>query len=171
VVLFVTDFRSSSSTQERRRRKRHYHKAFNSCKTYKAQLPTLLGYNVALVASDGMTARIGTSRPIGNGHALEEIDGEPSPPRIARTGRAVQGCLRSRPVSSICFGHFIVFEVNDGDKVAKKRRATISPCREQGGRLHGEGQLSPKGESPGSASLWHTAGSGKSLTMAFYAGK
>ena len=35
-------------------------KAFRQLQTYKQELPTLLTYNVALLASDGMTARIGT---------------------------------------------------------------------------------------------------------------
>ena len=35
-------------------------KAFDQLQTYKLQLPTLMTYNVCLVASDGITARIGT---------------------------------------------------------------------------------------------------------------
>ena len=35
-------------------------KAFRQLQTYKQELPTLMTYNVALVASDGMTAKVGT---------------------------------------------------------------------------------------------------------------
>ena len=35
-------------------------KAFDQLHTYKLQLPTLMTYNAALIASDGVSARIGT---------------------------------------------------------------------------------------------------------------
>jgi type I site-specific restriction-modification system R (restriction) subunit len=48
----------SHGTEKRRRQERHH--SYNQTQTYKAELPTLVGYNALIVISDGTEARIGT---------------------------------------------------------------------------------------------------------------
>ena len=103
-----------------------------------------------------------------------------------------RGRLRASAASSTCVRHFIVFEDDGGGKLAKKmagyhqfhavnvaveetlRAARAAPrdrVAETPGRY--EAGTQPGGE-PGDRRVgvvWHTQGSGKSLTMAFYAGR
>jgi type I restriction enzyme R subunit len=145
-------------------------KAFRQLQTYKQELPTLMTYNVALVASDGMTARVGTlTADWERFMPWRTIDGE----TIAKKGlpeldvlfKGVFECARFLDL----IRHFIVFEV-DGDKIAKKMAGYH--------QFHAVNKavdctldaVSPKGDRRVGV-VWHTQGSGKSLTMAFYSGK
>lgn len=146
------------------------HKAFKQLQTYKQELTTLLGYNVALVASDGMTSRVGTlTADWERFMPWRTIDGE----TIASNGLPdldvlFKGIFEPKRFVDI-IQHFIVFE-DDGSKIIKKMagyhqyhavnkavEATMKASSPKGNRKVGV--------------VWHTQGSGKSLTMAFYAGK
>lgn len=145
-------------------------KAFQQLQTYKKELPTLLSYNVALVASDGVVARIGTLT--GDWERFmpwRTVDGV----TIAKKGLPeldvlINGVFEQRRFLDI-IRHFIVFEV-DGPKVTKKMAGYH--------QFHAVNKavdctlkaVSPKGDRRVGV-IWHTQGSGKSLTMAFYAGK
>lgn len=145
-------------------------KAFDQLQTYKLQLPTLMAYNVCLVASDGITARIGT---ITGGWdrfmPWRTIEGkEIAPKGVPELEVMFKGVFeQSRMLDLI--QHFIVFET-DGVNLIKKMagyhqfhavnkavECTIRASAPTGDRRVGV--------------VWHTQGSGKSLTMAFYAGK
>lgn len=146
------------------------HKAFKQLQTYKLELPALLAFNVALVVSDGMTARVGTlTADWERFMPWRTVDGT----KIAAKGLPELEVLfkgvfeQGRFLDMI--RHFIVFEV-DGDKITKKMAGyhqfhavnkavdcTLSASSPKGDRRVGV--------------VWHTQGSGKSLTMAFYAGK
>jgi type I restriction enzyme R subunit len=144
--------------------------AFQQLQTYKNDIPSLFTYNEMLVISDGLEARAGTlTSDWARFMPWRTIDGE----EIAPKGRPeldvlIKGIFeKSRFLDLI--KHFIVFEA-DGEKVAKKMAAyhqyhavnkavecTVKACSPQGDRKAGV--------------IWHTQGSGKSLSMAFYAGK
>jgi type I restriction enzyme R subunit len=144
--------------------------AFQQLQTYKNDIPTLFTYNEMLVISDGLEARAGTlTSDWARFMPWRTIDGE----EIAPKGRPeldvlIKGIFeKSRFLDLI--KHFIVFEA-DGEKIAKKMAAyhqyhavnkavecTVLACSPQGDRKAGV--------------IWHTQGSGKSLSMAFYAGK
>jgi len=145
-------------------------KAFDQLQTYKLQLPTLMTYNICLVASDGITARIGT---LTAGWARfmpwRTTDGE----EIAPKGKPeldvlIQGVFeKSRFLDLV--QHFIVFEIDAGTIIKKMagyhqfhavNKAVDCTLK----------AISPKGDRRVGV-VWHTQGSGKSLTMAFYAGK
>jgi len=145
-------------------------KAFDQLQTYKLQLPTLMTYNVCLVASDGITARVGTlSGGWDRFMPWRTTDGE----EIAHKGKPeldvlIQGVFeKSRFLELI--QHFIVFE-DDGSTIIKKMAGYH--------QFHAVNKavdctvkaISPKGDRRVGV-VWHTQGSGKSLTMAFYAGK
>ncbi len=145
-------------------------KAFKQLQTYKHELPTLLTYNVALVVSDGMTAQIGTLT--GDWEWFmpwRTIDGS----KIAVKGLPELEALfrgvfdRARFLDLV--RHFIVFEV-DGDKITKKMAGYHQFHAVNKAVDSTLDAVSPKGDRRVGV-VWHTQGSGKSLTMAFYAGK
>jgi type I restriction enzyme R subunit len=145
-------------------------KAFDQLQTYKLQLPTLMTYNVCLVASDGITARVGTlSGGWDRFMPWRTTDGE----EIAHKGKPeldvlVQGVFEKFRFLEL-IQHFIVFE-DDGSSIIKKMAGYH--------QFHAVNKavdctvkaISPKGDRRVGV-VWHTQGSGKSLTMAFYAGK
>ncbi len=169
--------------------------AFQQLQTYQAQIPALFAYNAALVVSDGVQARIGALgagrewfkpwRTIGGREdAPASLLGAPGPPRGVFEQRRFLDLVR----------HFIVFEDLGGGVLAKKiagyhqfhavnvaveetlraAQAAAAAARQfESRRVATRRARSPGGE-PGDRRVgvvWHTQGSGKSLTMAFYAGR
>ena len=166
-------------------------KAYKQLQTYKAEIPSLLAWNAALVISDGNLARLGTLtagtewflpwRTI----AGDEVEDKGVP----QLSVLIPGVFDKRRFLDLA-RYFIVFE-DDGGNLIKKTaayhqyhavnraldetlRAAILPegtLRETGGAYH-TGR--PRDGEPGDRRVgvvWHTQGSGKSLTMAFYAGR
>ncbi len=145
--------------------------AFNQLQTYKAQIPRLFTYNAALVISDGLEARIGTlTAPREWFMPWRTTEGESlAPARMAQLEVLLTGVFEKRRFLQI-LRHFIVFEDEGAGKIIKKmagyhqfhavNRAiteTVTASAASGDRRVGV--------------VWHTQGSGKSLTMAFYAGR
>ena len=169
--------------------------AWQQLQTYKAELPSLFAMNAALIVSDGLEARIGTLtagrewfkpwRTI-SGEGLADA-------AMPQLQVMLEGaCAPARFLSLV--GDFIVFEDDGSGALAKKmagyhqfhavgtavaetlraaelQRAGTVIAREDRGRYE-------SGRKPGGAPgdqrigvVWHTQGSGKSLTMAFYAGR
>ena len=167
--------------------------AWQQIQTYKAELSNLFAFNAALVASDGVEARIGT---LTAGREWfkpwRTIDGETlAGQHLPQLQVMIEGmCERYRFLALV--RDFIVFEDDGSGKLAKKmagyhqfhavgtavtetlRAAELQQAtsvREQLGRY--ESGRQPGGD-PGDQRIgvvWHTQGSGKSLTMAFYAGR
>ncbi len=167
--------------------------AWQQLQTYKAEIPSLFAFNAALVVSDGVEARIG-SLTAGREwfKPWRTISGEElAPGALTQLQVAIQGAFEPRRFLAL-LRDFIVFE-DDGSgtlvkkiagyhqfhavetAVAETRRAAelqqVSELREETGRYE-------SGRNPGGARgdrrigvIWHTQGSGKSLTMAFYAGR
>lgn len=167
--------------------------AIQQLQTYEAQIPALFTTNAVLVVSDGVQARIGALgadkewfkpwRTIG-GHA-------DAPAHLPELQVVLEGVFEKRRFLDMV-RHFMVFEDEGGGKLTKKMagyhqfhavnvaveetlraaRATSTPeVAELLGRY--EAGRQPGGE-PGDRRVgvvWHTQGSGKSLTMAFYAGR
>ncbi len=145
-------------------------KAFDQLRTYKNEIPSLFRFNETLVISDGIEARIG-SLTAGWDRFLpwRTTDGrEVAPRNHAELGVLLQGVFDKRRFLDIV-RNFAVFEVGGGE-VAKKMagyhqfhavnkaiEATVRATSATGDQRVGV--------------VWHTQGSGKSLTMAYYAGK
>jgi type I restriction enzyme R subunit len=145
-------------------------KAFDQLQTYKLQLPTLLSHNVCLVASDGITARVGTlTADWDRFMPWRTVDGA----AIASKGKPeldtlIKGVFDRQRFLDL-LRHFIVFEV-DGPNVAKKMAGYHQFHAVNKAVECTLAAVSPKGDRRAGV-VWHTQGSGKSLTMAFYAGK
>jgi type I restriction enzyme R subunit len=144
--------------------------AFQQLQTYKQELPSLFVFNELLVISDGLEARIGTlSSNKERFLPWRTIEGESLASKtMSQLEVLIRGVFDKRRLLDL-LRYFIVFE-DDGDTAIKKVAgyhqfhavaraldATISASRPQGDRRVGV--------------VWHTQGSGKSLTMAFYAGR
>ena len=167
--------------------------AWQQLQTYKAELPTLFAFNAALIVSDGVEARIGT---LTAGREWfkpwRTITGETlADPHLPQLQVMLAGvCDQHRFLTLV--RDFIVFE-DDGSGVLTKKMAgyhqfhavgtaideTLRAAELQRAAVFGkepgghESGRRPGGD-PGDHRIgvvWHTQGSGKSLTMAFYAGR
>ncbi len=146
--------------------------AFNQLQTYKQQIPSLFAFNEALAISDGVEARIGTLSADRERFApWRTIEGEElADRRLPQLQVVLEGVFEKRRFLDL-IRYFIVFEPSpQGDGLIKKMagyhqyhavnravEATVAAAGEKGDRRAGV--------------VWHTQGSGKSLTMAFYAGR
>ncbi|MBP7620060.1 MAG: type I restriction endonuclease subunit R [Gemmatimonadales bacterium] len=164
--------------------------AFHQLETYAAEIPSLFHSNELLLVSDGVEARVGT---LGAGREWfkpwRTIAGDHlAPTDLPQLQIALEGLLdRARFLELM--RDFIVFEHMGGGKLVKKmagyhqfhavRVAVDETLRASGslaGGVAGPGYASarqPEGRSGDRriGVVWHTQGSGKSLTMAFFAGR
>ncbi|MGH8502946.1 MAG: type I restriction endonuclease subunit R [Gammaproteobacteria bacterium] len=163
--------------------------AFRQFQTYKAELPTLFAYNALLVISDGVEARIGT---LTAGREWfkpwRTIAGEALAPATMPELRVmIEGAFEKQRLIDL-IGHFIVFEDEGSGKLIKKMagyhqfhavRVAVSETMRaaQLGQAEARGRYESGTKHGGDVGdrrigvVWHTQGSGKSLTMAFYAGR
>jgi len=168
--------------------------AWSQIQTYKAELTDLFAFNAVLIASDGVKARMGT---LTAGREWfkpwRTITGEVlAGPHLPQLQVMLEGmCERSRFLSLA--RDFIVLEDDGGGKLAKKmagyhqfhavetavgqtlRAAALWQEARKVAEPDAEYDIGhPPGGGPGDRRIgvvWHTQGSGKSLTMAFYAGR
>ncbi|RMG96405.1 MAG: type I restriction endonuclease subunit R [Deltaproteobacteria bacterium] len=167
--------------------------AWRQLRTYQEQIPSLFATNAALVVSDGIEARIGC---LGAGKEWfkpwRTISGEgDAPASMTQLQVLLEGVFDRRRFLDLV-RYFIVFEDGGGGRLTKKMAGyhqfyAVNAALEEtlraariaaGGRAaEPEGRYEtghrPGGE-PGDRRVgvvWHTQGSGKSLTMAFYAGR
>ncbi len=167
--------------------------AFQQLQTYQAEIPSLFGFNEVLVISDGVEARVGA---LGAGREWfkpwRTIGGDTlAADAMPQLQVVIEGLFARRRFLDLV-RDFVVFEDEGGGRLVKKmagyhqfhavRVAVAETLRaaalaradrvaEQLGRY--EAGRKPGG-SPGDRRIgvvWHTQGSGKSLTMAFYAGR
>jgi len=146
------------------------HHAFNQLQTYKREIPSLFRTNAALVISDGIEARVGSLTA--NKERFmpwRTVDGvNIAPKNSAELETLLKGFFDQRVFLDI-IKNFTVFEA-DSARLIKKIAAyhqyhavnkavecTVDASSEEGDKRAGV--------------IWHTQGSGKSLSMAFYAGK
>ncbi len=145
--------------------------AFHQLQTYKLKdnIPTLFHYNAVLVTSDGICARVGTITAGKERFARwRTVEGDEEAPKTdLELEVLIRGIFAKHRFLEL-IRSFVVFE--HGDDVAKKIagyhqfhavekaiEATLRASSPAGDRKVGV--------------VWHTQGSGKSLTMTFYAGK
>lgn len=161
--------------------------AFNQLQTYKQAIPSLFNFNSLLIATDGWFAKAGTitsdfsrfsSWKIPQEKTTSNIVSEPDTlynstlfpkePTVLEMDILLKGMLDKKTLLDI-IRHFIVFEKTK-DKTVKKVAAyhqyyavnkaivtTVQASATTGDKRAGV--------------VWHTQGSGKSLSMVFYSGK
>ena len=171
--------------------------AWQQLQTYKAELPALFSMNAALMVSDGVEARIGTLtagrewfkpwRTIGGAELAE--------PHLPQLQVLLEGVCTPRRFLALV-RDFIVFEDDGSGALVKKmagyhqfhavevavaetvRAAKLHQAAAEHPKLEDEADRDESGWKAGGTPgdrrigvVWHTQGSGKSLTMAFYAGR
>jgi len=144
--------------------------AYNQLETYKQEISSLFVYNELLVISDGLEARLG-SLTSGKEWFLpwRTVDGvELASPTDLQLEVLIKGVFRKDFLLDM-LQHFIVFE-EDKKGVVKKIAAYHQFHAARKAVEKTVEAASPKGDRRGGV-IWHTQGSGKSLTMLFFAGK
>jgi type I restriction enzyme R subunit len=169
-------------------------KAFNQLQTYKQDIPSLLNFNAVLVISDGLEARIGTiSADAERFMPWRTIDGDVVAPKTSTELEVLlKGVFDKRRFLDLV-RNFIVFEDEGGGSIIKKvagyhqfhavriaveETLRASRATAESGKVKEESTGYFAKHQPGGeigdrriGVIWHTQGSGKSLTMAFYAGR
>lgn len=164
--------------------------AFNQIQTYKDEIGDLFNSNVAVVVSDGFTARLGSltanQERMQPWRAIANEDDRPLLEFELET--LVRGFFE--PALFLDYvRHFVLFE-QDTDQIIKKiagyhqfhavreavKATVIAASSPNKGLLEVQEPRATYGKEvqPGSRKagvVWHTQGSGKSITMACYAGK
>ena len=161
--------------------------AWQQIQTYKAELPTLFSMNAALIVSDGVEARIGT---LTAGREWfkpwRTISGESlADPHLPQLQVMLEGVCEPRRFLTLV-RDFIVFEDDGSGSLVKKMagyhqfhavEVAVAETLRAAKSREEEARQKP-GRKPGGAPgdrrigvVWHTQGSGKSLSMAFYAGR
>jgi type I restriction enzyme, R subunit len=144
--------------------------AFNQLQTYKQTIPSLFTYNELLIVSDGWDALCGTiTSDFGRFMSWKTKDGETTADHLLPQMEVMfYGMLNKRTLLDL-IRQFVVFEKSDTKtlkKVAayhqyyavnKAVESTVIASSSIGDRRGGV--------------IWHTQGSGKSLSMVFYSGK
>ncbi|HVO25032.1 MAG TPA: type I restriction endonuclease subunit R, partial [Candidatus Margulisiibacteriota bacterium] len=168
--------------------------AFQQLQTYKAEVPVIFSTNELLVISDGVEARLGT---LTAGREWfkpwRTIAGERlADPNLPELQVVTEGVFAPRRFLNLV-RDFMVFEDDGTARLTKKMagyhqfhavqvavsetlraaelRRTTEVVVDEAGRYEAR---RPPGGKPGDRRIgvvWHTQGSGKSLTMAFYAGR
>ena len=158
--------------------------AWNQLQTYKAELPTLFSMNEILMASDGLHARVGTLTAgkewFKPWKTME--DQEPGAANLPELQVMLEGvCDQSNFLTLL--RDFIVFDDDGSGKLVKKMAGyhqfhAVQAAVEETLRATELQEMASRtttrhGGAPGDRRIgvvWHNQGSGKSLTMAFYAG-
>ncbi|MCE9616446.1 MAG: type I restriction endonuclease subunit R [Lentisphaerae bacterium] len=168
--------------------------AYAQVQTYKAEIPSLLHYNAALVLSDGLQARVGSLTANQEWFKVwRTIDGEGDAPKTALELEVLVRGVFERQRFLDLLHHFIVFEEDPDSGALNKIIAgyhqfhAVNAAVEETVRASGMGHPAVAREERGTywagrqqdarpgdrraGVVWHTQGSGKSLSMLFYAGR
>lgn len=145
--------------------------AFNQLQTYKEQIPSLFAFNEALMISDGVQARIGTLTADREWFMpWRTIKGEElADTRLSALQVVLEGVFDKRRFLDL-IRHFIVFE-DAGGGVLIKKMAGYHQYHAVNLAVDSTVKAAGIGGDKRVGVVWHTQGSGKSLTMAFYAGR
>jgi len=146
------------------------HSAYNQLQTYKKTIPSLFVYNSLLVISDGWEALYGSlTAPKQFYVPWKSIDGHlVADDRIPQMEVLVKGMLNKNVLLDL-IRHYIVFHQN------KEQLSKIVPRYHQYFAVNKAVETTKRATSElgdqRAGVIWHTQGSGKSLSMVFYSGK
>jgi type I restriction enzyme R subunit len=144
--------------------------AFNQLQTYKKDIPSLFRTNCALVIADGVNAKIG-SLTAGDSRFLgwrTGADGKVPKKAVDQAKILVEGVFTKIRFLDL-IRNFITFEAEPG-RIVKKLAAWHQFECVRAAVTKTLAATGPKGDHKIGV-VWHTQGSGKSLTMLYLAGK
>ncbi len=160
--------------------------AYQQLQTYKEEIPDLFIFNEALVISDGINARVGSLTANKERFLPWRVVSNENDKPLFRyfLETLVKGFFKPELFLDY-IRHFVLFE-NDGDVIIKKIagyhqfhavreavRATVTAASRPEGIAEPRANYADRVK-PGSGKagvVWHTQGSGKSISMVCYAGK
>ena len=154
--------------------------AYNQIQTYKATIPSLFTYNAVCVISDGLECKAGSvSAGIKRFMAWKSAEGTKEASRFKpQLETLIKGMLNPKTLLDLV-RNFIVFQKTKREDpktgLTEIRTEKILAAYHQYYAVNKAVQSSIKasgiaGDKRGGV-IWHTQGSGKSLSMVFYAGK
>ncbi len=155
-------------------------KAYEQLQVYKATIPTLFTYNTICVISDGHECKAGSlSAGFSRYMAWKSMDGVKDASRFKpQLEVLLKGMLHQATLLDL-IRNFIVFEKTKREDsvtgltqiVTEKKLAAYHQYYAVNKAVESTIQASGTGGTKKGGVVWHTQGSGKSLSMVFYAGK
>ena len=155
-------------------------KAYEQIQTYKATIPSLFTYNAVCVISDGMECKAGSvSAGFSRYMTWKTADGRKEASRfIPQLEILLKGMLNPATLLDLV-RNFIVFEKTKKEDaktgltqvVTEKKLAAYHQYYAVNKAIESSIKASATNGSKKGGVVWHTQGSGKSLSMVFYAGK
>lgn len=144
--------------------------AYRQLQTYMREISDFFRFNELCIVSDGLSAEMGTvTSPRERMMPWKTVNGEKEAGNVPMLSVLLQGvCLPERLLDIIT--NFIVFERTDGEKLIKKV-AAYHQYWVVNKALASTLQASATDGDQRAGVVWHTQGSGKSLSMVFYAAK
>lgn len=144
--------------------------AYNQLQTYKKAIPSLFTYNSFMIISDGINAKVGSLTADEDRYVTwRTIEGDcVAPSSIPQLEVLIKGMFEHKRFLDI-IKHFVLFQNDNGETIKilagyhqfhavnKALASTVRATMNNGDRRIGV--------------IWHTQGSGKSLSMVFYSGK
>jgi type I restriction enzyme, R subunit len=148
--------------------------AYQQLNTYKATIPSLFIYNELLIISDGLSAKVGSlSADFSRFMAWKTDDGKSKIPLET----LINEMLNKQTLLDL-IRHFIVFEkvkTEDNQKIISiqtvKKLAAYHQYYAVNKAISSTLQAAHAQGNKKAGVIWHTQGSGKSLSMVFYTGK
>lgn len=145
-------------------------KAYEQILTYKEELPDLFAYNVASVISDGVTARIGSITAGKERYGYwRTLKNEKDIPKFELELETMTKGFFDRELLLDFIRYFVIFEENGGNIIKKiAGYHQFHAVREAVNSTIAATQDVQDGKC---GVVWHTQGSGKSISMSCYAAK
>jgi type I restriction enzyme R subunit len=174
IPLVVIELKNAVSAQATIR------KAYDQIQTYKATIPSLFTYNAICVISDGHECKAGTlTAGFSRYMAWKSADGLTEASRFAPELETLINGMLSPAMLLDLVRNFIVYEkVRKADEATGiiqvetiKKIAAYHQYYAVNKALESTRKASGQGGDRKGGVVWHTQGSGKSLSMVFYAGK
>lgn len=154
-------------------------RAYQQIQTYKATIPSLFTYNAFCIISDGFEGKAGTiTSALSRYMVWKSADGIKDASRFApQLEVLIKGMLNPATLLDLV-RNFIVFEKSKREDkktgltqiVTEKKIAAYHQYFAVNKAVESTVNATSKGTKKGGV-VWHTQGSGKSLSMVFYAGK
>jgi type I restriction enzyme R subunit len=154
--------------------------AFQQLQNYKTAIPQLFYYNALMIISDGLEARVGTfTAPWSRFLAWKSMDGEKEAKKTTPELETMVAGMLKHSVLLDLIKQFVVFERVKGADMETglfavtliKKVAAYHQYYAVNKALESTKQATGENGDRKIGVVWHTQGSGKSLSMVFYTGK
>ena len=154
-------------------------KAYQQLQTYHQAIPSLFGYNLLEIISDGLEAKVGTiTSDLSRFMSWKTADGNSIASRTVGELQVMMDGMLQTDILLDLFFNFIVFEKNTTEDprtqafkiITVKKVAAYHQYYAVKKAVVSVGKASAEGGNKKGGVVWHTQGSGKSLSMVFFAG-